>query len=139
MIVLDTNVVSELMRASPAEDVTNWIADQPAQSLYITSITLAEIVHGIFLLPAGKRRNAIQTAAESMFSVEFGGRILPFEASAARTFAKIAVDRRHAGRPISAFDAQIAAIALTARASLATRNVSDFEGCGLKLINPWGK
>lgn len=139
MIVLDTNVVSELMRASPEEGVFNWIADQPAQSLYITSISLAEIVHGILLLPAGKRRNAIQSAAESMFSVEFGGRILPFEESAARTYAKIAVDRRHAGRPISSFDAQIAAITLTARASLATRNVSDFEGCGLKLINPWGR
>ena len=122
MIVLDTNVVSELMRASPAENVFDWVAGQPAQSLYITSISLAEIVHGILL-----------------FSVEFGGRILPFEASAARAYAKIAVDRRHAGRPISSFDAQIAAIALVARATLATRNVSDFEGCGLKLMNPWSK
>lgn len=139
MIVLDTNVVSELMRASPAENVFDWVAGQPAQSLYITSISLAEIVHGILLLPAGRRRSAIQAAAESMFSVEFGGRILPFEASAARACAKIAVDRRHAGRPISSFDAQIAAIALVARATLATRNVSDFEGCGLKLMNPWSK
>ncbi|HQW38399.1 MAG TPA: type II toxin-antitoxin system VapC family toxin [Usitatibacteraceae bacterium] len=139
MIVLDTNVVSELMRASPAENVFDWVAGQPAQSLYITSISLAEIVHGILLLPAGRRRSAIQAAAESMFSVEFGGRILPFEASAARAYAKIAVDRRHAGRPISSFDAQIAAIALVARATLATRNVSDFEGCGLKLMNPWSK
>lgn len=139
MIVLDTNVVSELMRASPAANVFDWVAGQPAQSLYITSISLAEIVHGILLLPAGRRRNAIQAAAESMFSVEFGGRILPFEASAARAYAKIAVDRRHAGRPISSFDAQIAAIALVARATLATRNVSDFEGCGLKLMNPWSK
>jgi len=139
MIVLDTNVVSELMRASPAENVFDWVAGQPAQSLYITSISRAEIVHGILLLPAGRRRSAIQAAAESMFSVEFGGRILPFEASAARAYAKIAVDRRHAGRPISSFDAQIAAIALVARATLATRNVSDFEGCGLKLMNPWSK
>jgi len=139
VIVLDTNVVSELMRASPSENVVGWVADQPAPSLYITSISLAEIVHGILLLPDGKRRSAIQVAAESMFAVEFGGRILPFDGSAARTYARIAVDRRHAGRPISNFDAQIAAISLTARASLATRNVSDFEGCGLKLVNPWDR
>jgi predicted nucleic acid-binding protein len=139
MIVLDTNVVSELMRAKPSGAVVRWIAAQPAASLYVTSITLAEVFHGIALLPAGQRRGAIQAAAESMFEVEFGGHVLSFDGAAARAYAGIAADRRQAGRPISNFDAQIAATALVARASLATRNISDFEGCGLKLVNPWDR
>ena len=137
MIILDTNVVSELMRALPSEEVVRWVVAQPASGLYITSIAQAEILHGILLLPAGKKRNAIQAAAESMFAVEFNGRVLAFDGDAARAYAIIAADRRRAGRPISQFDAQIAAIALTARATLATRNLSDFEGCGLKIVNPW--
>jgi predicted nucleic acid-binding protein len=137
VIILDTNVVSELMRASPSEAVVRWVATQPASGLYITSIAQAEILHGILLLPAGKKRSAIQVAAESMFAVEFNGRVLAFDGDAARAYAMIAADRRRAGRPISQFDAQIAAIALTARATLATRNLSDFEGCGLKILNPW--
>ena len=137
MIVLDTNVVSELMRAKPSGSVVGCIAARPAAGLYVTSITVAEILHGVALLPAGRRRDAIRAAAESMFEVEFGDHVLPFDGPAARAYASIAADRRHAGRPISAFDAQIAATALVARASLATRNVADFEGCGVKLLNPW--
>jgi predicted nucleic acid-binding protein len=137
MIVLDTNVVSELMRAKPSGAVVRWVAARPAASLYVTSITLAEIFHGVALLPAGRRRESIQAAAESMFEVEFGGHVLPFDGIAARAYAAIAAARREAGRPISNFDAQIAATALIARASLATRNVADFEGCGLNLLNPW--
>ena len=137
MIILDTNVLSELMRASPAENVVRWIAAQPESGFYITSITQAEILHGILLLPSGKRRAAIQTATESMFASEFDGRILAFDSAAARPYAGIAVERRRAGRPISQFDAQIAAIAHSARATIATRNVDDFEGCGVKVVNPW--
>lgn len=137
MIVLDTNVVSEMMRASPSEAVVAWMARQPARSLYITSIVVAEISHGILLLPAGRRRNAIQAAADAMFQVEFAERILVFDAPAAQAYARIAAGRRRAGRPMSAFDAQIAAMALCARASLATRNVPDFEGCGVALVDPW--
>jgi hypothetical protein len=139
MIVLDTNVVSELMRAKPSGAVVRWISAQPAASLYVTSITVAEIFHGVALLPAGRRRDAIQVAAESMFEAEFGGHVLPFDGGAARAYADIAAARRHAGHPISNFDAQIAATTLVARASLATRNVADFQGCGLKLLNPWDR
>ena len=137
MILLDTNVVSELMKPAPAESVARWTADQPAASLYTTSITQAEILHGILLLPAGKRRTALEAAAEAMFNEDFGGRILPFGAEAARPYARIAAERRRADRPISQFDAQIAAIALTAGATVATRNLADYEGCGIKLVNPW--
>ena len=137
MIILDTNVLSELMRASPAENVVRWIAAQPESGFYITSVTQAEILHGILLLPSGKRRIAIQAAAESMFASEFDGRILAFDSAAARPYASIAAERRRAGRPISQFDAQIAAIAHSTRATIATRNIDDFEGCGVKVVNPW--
>ena len=137
MIILDTNVLSELMRASPAENVVRWIASQPESGFYITSVTQAEILHGILLMPSGKRRTAVQAAAESMFAVEFDGRILAFDSAAARPYASIAAERRRAGRPISQFDAQIAAIAHAARATVATRNIDDFEGCGVNVVNPW--
>ena len=137
MIVLDTNVVSELMKAAPDENVRGWVALQPATSLYTTSITQAEILHGIALLSSGKRRNALEAAADAMFRDDFAGRILPFGSDAARPYARIAADRRRAGRPISQFDAQIAAIARAAGAAIATRNTGDYEGCGVKLIDPW--
>ena len=137
MIVLDTNVVSELMKPAPDETVTDWIASQPAPSLYTTSITQAEILHGIALLPSGKRRDALDAAAEAMFREDFGGRILPFSSDAARPYARIAAERRGAGRPISRFDAQIAAIASSMGAAIATRDAADYQGCGVKIINPW--
>ena len=137
MIILDTNVVSELMKATPAARVLGWVALQAATSLYTTSITEAEILHGVLLLPAGARRSRLQAAAEAMFSEDFGGRVLSFASDAARAYASIAADRRRAGRPHSHFDAQIAAIGRSARAAIATRNTADFEGCGVKLINPW--
>ena len=137
MIVLDTNVLSELMKPRPSPQVVRWTTIQSTASLYITSITQAEILHGILLLPNGKRRAALETAAVGMFSQEFGGRILPFDSDAARPYAEIASERSRAGRPISHFDAQIAAIARVHGAELATRNVDDFAGCGVTLINPW--
>ncbi len=137
MILLDTNVLSELMKPAPAASVVDWMASQSAASLYTTSITQAEILHGVMLLPAGKRRNAIEAAAESMFNEDFGGRILAFDSDAARLYAHLAAQRRRAGRPISHFDAQIAAIALSTGAAIATRNVTDFDNCGLKIVNPW--
>jgi toxin FitB len=114
-----------------------WISMQPTALLHTTSITQAEILHGILLLPVGKRRSAIQAAAEAMFSTEFAARILAFDSNAAHEYARIAADRRKAGRPISQLDAQIAAIARSARASIATRNVVDFDGCGVKVVDPW--
>jgi predicted nucleic acid-binding protein len=137
VILLDTNVVSELMKSAPAEAVVGWTAAQPASSLYTTSITQAEVFHGILLLPSGKRRRAIEAAAQAMFSEEFEGRILAFGSEAALPYARIAADRRRAGRPISGFDAQIAAIARTVGAVIATRNVADFAECGVEVVNPW--
>ena len=137
MIILDTNVVSELMKPVPAASVVRWAAAQPASGLYTTSITQAEILHGIMLLSPGRRRKAFETAAEAMFREDFAGRILAFSSDAAGPYAGIAAERRRVGRPISHFDAQIAAIALCNGAAIATRNVADFEGCGVKGINPW--
>jgi len=137
MIILDTNVVSELMKPRPATEVVEWMAGHPAASLYTTSITQAEILHGLKLLPHGRRRNALEAAAMSMFAEDFGDRILGFGTDAAPTYAQIASDRRRRGRPISQFDAQIAAIAGVAGAAIATRNVADFDGCGVTILDPW--
>ena len=137
MIILDTNVLSELMRPAPATKVVAWVTAQPTPSLFTTSITQAEILLGLMLLPPGRRRSALEAAAMAMFAEDLGGRILGFGADAARPYAQIASDRRRAGRPISHFDAQIAAIARVNGATIATRNVPDFEGCSIKLVDPW--
>ena len=137
MIVLDTNVISEAMSSSPNRSVSRWLSAQMAVELFTTSISLAEILYGIELLPPGKRRNALLVSAEAMFIRLFSGRVLVFDEPAARAFPSIAVDRRLQGRPISLFDAQTAAIARASGAILATRNTADFKGCGVRLINPW--
>jgi hypothetical protein len=137
MIVLDTNVVSELMKPAPARHVVTWVAGQPIQSLYTTSVTQAEILHGVGLLPAGRRRRLLEAAAEAMFREDFAGRVLPFASDAAPLYALIAVERRRIGRPISQFDAQIAAIARSSGATIATRNVADFAACSVDLVDPW--
>ena len=137
MIVPDTNVVSEIMKAAPEEAVTGWIVEQAEASLYITSVTQAEILYGIQRLGTGKRRAALEAAAEAVFSEDFAGRILSFGTDAARAYARIAFQRQRAGKSISQFDAQIAAITFVARATLATRDLAGYEGCGIKLINPW--
>jgi predicted nucleic acid-binding protein len=137
MILLDANVLSELMKPAPAAGVMRWMASQPATSLYTTSVTQAEILHGVMLLPPGRRRNAVEAAAEAMFKEDFGGRILPFGSDAAQPYARIAAERRRPGRPISHLDAQIAAIARATGAAIATRNVTDYHECGVKVINPW--
>ena len=137
MIVLDTNVLSELMRPEPAEPVVSWVSSQPATSQYTTTVTQAEILYGILLLAAGKRRTRLLGAAESMFAEDFSGRVLSFGSDAAALYARIAADRRRAGHPISHFDAQIAAIARANGAKVVTRNIPDFHGCGVELIDPW--
>jgi hypothetical protein len=137
MIILDTNVLSEAMRPAPDAEVLGWLAEQPAASLYTTSITQAEILHGLMLLPPGRRRRSLEAAAASMFEEDFGGRILGFGTEATPPYARIASERRRAGRPISHFDAQIAAIARSVGAAIATRNRADFEGCGVALVDPW--
>jgi predicted nucleic acid-binding protein len=137
MIVLDTNVLSELMKTRPDCRVVAWLRRQPGASLYTTSITQAEILYGLALLPSGKRRQELESAVNEMFELEFQGRVLSFGSGAAAMFAELAAARRLAGQPISHFDAQIAAITRISAARLATRNVSDFTGCGLEIVNPW--
>jgi toxin FitB len=135
--ILDTNVVSDPMQPAPSVIVTAWWAQQQPGALFITTVTVAEILYGIELLPHGKRRAALLAGAELMFGKVLAGRILPFDEDAARAFPEIAVRRRVQGRPIADLDAQIAAIARSRDALLATRNTADFEGCGLRLVNPW--
>ena len=137
MIVLDTNVLSEFMKARPAAKVVEWLAAQLVSSVYTTSITQAEILHGLLLLPAGRKRNNLAAAAPAMFEKDFHGRILPFGSDTAPLYARIAADRRKTGRPISQFDAQIAAIVRLSGAALASRNITDFQECGVTVINPW--
>ena len=137
MIVLDTNVVSELMRPQPSAQVLAWVASQSVTELFTTSITEAEIFYGIESLAKTKRRESLRTAAEGMFTEDFAGRILAFEGDAASDYARIAAHRRALGRPISHADAQIAAIVRVRGVKLATRNVQDFAECGVEIIDPW--
>ena len=138
MIILDTNVLSELMKPNPDSAVMAWVAARPATEFFTTAVTEAEIFLGIELLNKGRRRNALLMAAEKLFAVELAGRVFSFDSEAARTFSRIAAHRRRLGRPISQADAQIAAIAQVHRARLATRNAGDFADCGLDVVNPWG-
>jgi toxin FitB len=136
VIVVDTNVISELMRPEPNPKVLAWIAGQP-RALYTTHINQIEILYGIAVLPEGRRRDALKAAADGMFAEDFAGRILPFGASAASRYAEIMLSRRRVGKPIEGFDALIASIALAAGATVATRDVGGFSDCGLPLIDPW--
>jgi len=137
MIVLDTNVISELMKPEPEERVERWLAAQPAASVFTTTITQAEILYGVALLPEGRRKAELDMAVVEMFRQDLAGRILPFDSAAAQAYAVIAADRRRAGRPISQFDAQIAATCRSRGATLATRNVADFDACGITAVDPW--
>lgn len=136
--LLDTNVLSELLRSAPDPAVVAWVIEQPAESLFVTSVTEAEMRLGVRLLPAGRRRRSLESALAAMFLEDFEARIRPFDTAAVPDYVEIVSKRLAAGRPISQFDAQIAAIALSHGDKLATRNVSDFEGCGLSLFDPWG-
>ena len=137
MTILDTNVLSELMRPIPSSRVVAWVAKQPTTELFTTSITEAEIFYGIELLTRGKRREGLLAAAEAVFAEDLAGRIFGFDSDAARVFSKFAAHRRTLGRPISHADAQIAAISQMRGAKLASGNVADFADCGLDLVDPW--
>ena len=137
MTVLDTNVVSELMKANPAPAVRKWMSHQSPDDLFISTIVMAEILYGIELLPKGKRRDGLLQEAEVVFERDFAGRVLVFDEQAARMFGSIVATRRIQGRPIGIPDGQIAAIARANGATLATRDTGDFEGCGVRLVNPW--
>jgi hypothetical protein len=135
--LLDTNVLSELLRADPAPKVLAWFAQQPARSLFVSAVTQAEMMLGARLLPAGRRRAKLESALAAMFDEDFAGRILPFDTVAVSAYVEIVSSRRARGRPIAQFDAQIAAIARCAGARLATRNTADFEHCGVTVVDPW--
>ena len=137
-ILIDTNVVSELMRSQPEQTVMDWFARRTGDVFYVSVITQAEILLGISLLPVGKRRDALSSAAESMFSQDFAGRCLPFDSLCVSSYAAIVSTRRRAGQAISTEDALIAATAIAHGYPLATRNVKDFMYIdGLTLYNPW--
>lgn len=137
MIVLDTNVLSELMRPSPNENVVRWLDNQVSSDVALTSITVAEILYGIERLPEGKRRSSFAEAAADLLENEFAGLILPFCAQSAACYATEAASAEQKGLSVSMADTQIAAICITHNATLATRNIRDFENFPLALINPW--
>lgn len=137
MIILDTNVVSEIIRPIPSQQVLQWISSQPALLLYTTSITQAEMFYGMEVLAKGKKKKELDAALSGMFAEDFRNRVLSFDPSCAKHYAEIASGRKSLGRPISQFDAQIAAIARSRKAILATRNTVDFSDCGIKIVNPW--
>ncbi len=138
MIVLDTNVLSEALKPSPDEAVLRWLAEQNRDAVFTTAITQAEILYGVELLPSAKRRSRLHAVIERVFGDEFTQRVLPFDSDSARVYPKIVARRADLGRPISQFDALIAAVCRSRNATIATRNTSDFEDCGLAIVNPWG-
>ena len=137
MILLDTNVISELMRPDPAPAVLAWFGAHDAPALYLSAVGESELRRGAVILPAGRRRRQLLDAIDAMVKEDFPGRVLPFDSASAAAFADVFAARQKAGRPISFPDCQIAAIARAHGAALATRNAADFEGCGVTLLNPW--
>ncbi len=137
MIVVDTNVVSEMMRPRPDPIVRQWLDIHHEAILFFNSISEAELRIGLETMPPGRRREMLLAKAEIMIRSYFANRVLVFDSSAARAYATIGTRRRAAGMPITEMDCQIAAIASSARAAVATRDVSDFQNCGIEVINPW--
>ena len=137
MLLLDTNLVSELMRPRPNPHVLEWVAAQPLSEVVIAAITVMEVRYGIALLPRSKRRSELDLKFREFVARGFAGRVLPFDQAAADACAEIRAFRRRRGNPIATEDAMIAAIARVHGVPVATRDVGGFEGCGLTLINPW--
>jgi predicted nucleic acid-binding protein len=137
MFVLDTNVLSALMLPAPPPEITSWIAGQSRRGLFTTAVSQGEILAGIAVLPEGRRRQGLAATARLMFEEEFHGRVLPFDAAAAVTYAEIFAARRLAGRPSTPLDLIIAAVARTRKASVVTRDSGGFAECGVAVINPW--
>ena len=137
MVIIDTNVVSEMMRSEPNPQVVAWLSRQPVTRVHLTALSVAEIVHGLKSMPEGQRRQDLEGRFQNVLETGFKGRGLAFDEDAAVTYGAIMADRHAGGRPLSVVDGQIAAIARTKGASLATRNVKDFVGRGLELQNPF--
>ena len=136
-VLLDTNVVSELIRKSPHPAVNAWAVDHPLEDLFFSAVGEAELRYGAAILTAGRRRETLIAKIERMVRDAFEGRVLPFDSDAARDYAEIAAARRSAGRPIAPADCQIAAIARSCGMTVATRNVRDFEGIDIGIVDPW--
>ncbi|MGK2959589.1 MAG: type II toxin-antitoxin system VapC family toxin [Acidimicrobiales bacterium] len=136
MIILDTNVVSELMRPEPSAVVKHWLLARPGRELYTTAISLAEVLYGIEKLPDGRRKDLLRSTANDVFDA-FEDHVLAFDVDAAEEYARLVDTRQRLGRPIDGFDAQIASICRTHLAPLATRNVKDFQQTGIDIIDPW--
>ena len=138
MIVLDTNILSEMMRARPDPHVMSWLNRQRPNQIYVSAITQAEMLLGVALLPTGKRRTSLATQIDALFAEDFAHRCLPFDSQAASHYAQIVSDRHKSGKPVSTEDAQIAAIARSRSFQIATRNVADFADIhALGIVNPW--
>jgi predicted nucleic acid-binding protein len=137
MILFDTNVISETLRPVPEPAVLSWLRLIPRPEIWTCTIVLAELFSGVDLMPAGKRQWLLREKMEQMVPALFVGQVLAFDLPAARAYGPILAARKARGRPINQIDAQIAAIALTNNATLATRNTPDFEDCGIPLVNPW--
>ncbi len=137
MIVLDTNVVSEPLRPAPDEGVVAWLDAQHVETLYLTAVTLAELRYGVAALPGGRRQHTLQHRLENEILPLFAGRVLAFDEGASREYARLQTTARAVGRPLSVMDALIAATCASYGHALATRNVSDFAGTRLDLIDPW--
>jgi toxin FitB len=137
MIVLDTNVISELFKPVPDAGMLVWMSRQPEMTLFTTTITRGELLYGVRRMPDGQRKDALMLGLSRLFDLRLLGRVLDYDGEAADAYADIAVMRRSEGRPISQSDAMIAGVVRSRGADLATRNVSDFAGCGITVINPW--
>ena len=137
MIILDTNVISELTRPVPDPGVITWLDSLPAEETAITAITAAELRYGVRRMPDGRRKTGLSEAVNTLLTIDFRDRVEPFDVLAADQYADVVTAREHAGQPISTSDAQIAAICRVLNATLATRNTSDFTGVGVNLIDPW--
>ncbi|NMG00390.1 type II toxin-antitoxin system VapC family toxin [Aromatoleum toluolicum] len=138
MILIDTNVLSALMQQQPDERVVAWLDEQPAESVWISSVTLFEARYGLALLAPGRRRAALQERFDLLVREDLENRVLLFDASAAAYAAELAAERRNAGRPVDMRDTFIAGIALSRRATLATRNTRHFDDLSVPVVNPWG-
>lgn len=136
-MLLDTNVVSELIRKSPAPAVADWVSGHSVEALFLSAVSEAELRYGATIRPAGRHRDTLFLRIEAMLRDAFDDRVLPFDSDAARAYGNIAAGRRSAGRPVAPADCQIAAIAASRGMAVATRNVRDFEGMGIKILDPW--
>ena len=137
MILVDTNVISETMRATPEPRVVDWLDSQAAETLYVSTVSLAELLLGIAILPDGRRKVALGLVLGEQAALLFGDRVLPFDAGAARADAVVVARARRAGRPIGVADGQIAATAAAHDFSVATRDTAPFSAAGVRIIDPW--